>query len=160
MANMSSANGSVTITAPTEEIATKLAKKLTEVTIQWEYYISIENNCVENVINNNDGTVSVTFPLVASGRNTFEEAAKEFPNWAMEEADFSEFKDTRLEMFIDYVDVEPGYEILYAADSNLVKEAGEDKFQCESFQMAEMEFNYENVASCFSEDFADDCFLE
>lgn len=76
MANMSSANGSVTITAPTEEIATKLVKKLTEVTIEWEYYISIENNCVENVINNNDGTVSVTFPLVASGRNTFEEAAK------------------------------------------------------------------------------------
>lgn len=107
-----------------------------------------------------DGQVSVQFPMAALGKWTFEEAAKNLPNWAIEEEDFDEFKEYPLEMFIGYTDIEMGEGILYAAESNLVKEAGEDRFRCESFQMTEMEFSYENITECFSEDFSDDCFLE
>lgn len=160
MANISNANGSVTITAPTEEIATKLANKLRKVTIEWNYSIYIDTDIKESLRKNNDGTVSVTFPLIAAGKWAFEEASKEFPNWAMEEDDFSEFKEHYLEMLLEYVDVEPETELLYEAEADLVKEAGGEKFHCQSFQRVEMEFNHENVANCFSEDFADDCFLE
>lgn len=160
MANISNANGAITVTAPTEEIATKFAKKITEVAMEWSYFVDIETRCKFSLSEGEDGQVSVQFPMTALGKWTFEEAAKNLPNWAMEEGDFDEFKEYPLEMFISYTDIEPGDEVLYEAECNLVKEAGEDKFRCESFQMAEMEFNYENIAGCFSEDFADDCFLE
>ncbi len=160
MAITSTTTGTITVTAPTEEIATNLARKLRWITLKWNYFVEIETGIKEHLLNNNDGTVSVTFLLAAAGEWTFEEASKEFPNWAMEEGDFSEFKEHHLEILLEYTDLEPETAIFYNGESNLVKEAGEEKFQCQSFQTTEIEFNHENIAELFGNDFADDCFLE
>lgn len=49
MANISNANGAITVTAPTEEIATKFAKKITEVAMEWNYFVDIETRGISLV---------------------------------------------------------------------------------------------------------------
>ena len=123
MANISSADGTITVKFDSESCLQSLARVFT-IASDWEYGIfGIEN--VEDF--NRDDEFTATSAFAAAGRWTFQENICHLFDWVEDSlitVDKKVLEDSNFEIKFEYTDYEPGCEVHYRATDYLIHEAG------------------------------------
>lgn len=130
MANISSAFGTVTfIVKGGEQEARYVADTIMGAASKWYYGMQVAGEDPHD-IKIADGMTSISMDFDGSGRWGFENNVSYLPSWLSEgkgslnKQDLSRLKNMEFQILFDYVDDEPGNQILYKKKEHLCHTAG------------------------------------